>query len=364
VAAALVLIVGLLAGWRVGAASAGHAGTSTATMGTTVPEPVVTAVTPPARPAEDLPGAGRPTVTLADENIPEQFIIGQLYESALTYEGYKVILTRNLGPWNGRALAMEHGTLDLYPEYLGAWNSRIAHLHTRYQRRSASYAAGDAWAHRHGLTLLPPTPFSDTHCVAVLKQYAEDNHVYSLPQLARGDGIIFGAAPGFPSLGDGLPALEHAYHLHPGYVQPIGSGGEYWWLNSGNVQAADCETTDPSLAGPKYVQLADPKHIFGWGNVVPVTTPHVLKAEGKAFGSTIEKIDALLTQRAMRGLNAEIELGNHSPTAIAYQFLEGNGILPRSRYAPVSTTTGTTTTPGQALGAAPPCACMYAVPGG
>ena len=148
-------------------------------------------------------------------------------------------------------------------------------------------------------------------------------------------------------------------------MQPIGSGLEYWWLNTGNVQAADCETTDPNLAGPKYVQLSDPKHIFGWGNVVPVTTPHVLKAEGKTFRRTIEKIDALLTQRAMRGLNAEIELGNHSPTAIAYQFLQGNGILPPSRYAPVPMTdSGSRTTSDQALGSAPPCACVYAAPGG
>ncbi len=268
--------------------------------------------------------------------------------------------TRNLGPWYVRVPALQHGTLDIYPEYLGAWNSRIAHLHRRYQTLSASYGAGDAWAHRHGLTLLPPTPFSDTSCVAVLKQYAEENHVYSIPELARGDGIIFGAAPGFPSLADGLPALEHGYHLHPGYVQPIGSGLEYWWLNTGNVQAADCETTDPNLAGPKYVQLSDPRHIFGWGNVVPVTTPHVLKVEGKAFRDTIEKIDALLTLRAMRGLNAEIDLGNHNPTAIAYQFLEGNGILPRSRYAPVpSTTTGTTTSSTRTDNQGPPCACVY-----
>ena len=359
--AAVVLGAGLLAGWLAGAASAGHTGTSTgATTLTTATEPVVTAVAPPTEPAADLPGTGKPAVRIADGNIPEQFIIGQLYEIALTHEGYTILPSRNLGPWSVRVQALQHGTLDIYPEYLGAWNSRIAHLHRRYQTLSASYGAGDAWAHRHGLILLPPTPFSDTSCVAVLKQYAEENDVYSLPELARGDGIIFGAAPGFPTLADGLPALEHGYHLHPGYVQPIGSGLEYWWLNTGNVQAADCETTDPNLAGPKYVQLSDPKHIFGWGNVVPVTTPDVLKAEGRAFRETIEKIDALLTLRAMRGLNAEIELGNHSPTAIAYQFLEGNGILPLSRYAPVPTaTTGTATTPTRTDNQGPPCACVY-----
>jgi osmoprotectant transport system substrate-binding protein len=149
---------------------------------------------------------------------------------------------------------------------------------------------------------------------------------------------------------DGLPRLEDKYHLHPAYVQPIGVGLQYWWLNSGNVQAAFCNTTDPLLDSDRYVELADPKHVFGYGTVVPVTTPLVIQEEGPTFARTIERIDSLLTLRAMRGLNSEIELGGHDPTNIAYQFLAGNRvIIPPARYAPVPTTTtstaaGTTTT--------------------
>ena len=344
----LVLGAGLLAGWLAGAASAGRTGTSTTTTAT---EPVVTAVAPPTEPAADLPGTGKPALRIADGNIPEQFIIGQLYDIALTHEGYTVLPTRNLGPWYLRVPALQHGTLDIYPEYLGAWNSRIAHLHSRYQTLSASYGAGDAWARRHGLTLLPPTPFGDTSCVAVLSQYASANRVYSIPELARSGGIIFGAPLEFQNSADGVPALEHAYRLHAGYLQSIAIGLQYWRLNTGNIDAAYCSTTDPMLANPKYVELTDPKHVFGWGNIVPVTTRHVLKVEGPAFRHTIEQIDALLTQRVMRGLNAEYELGGHTATAIAYQFLEGNGILPRSRYAPVpATTTASTDDLDQAWG--------------
>ena len=265
----------------------------------------MTAVTTPTTPVDQLPGTGKPVVHLADGNVPEQFIIGQLYAIALTHEGYTVVLSRNLGPWNERVPALEYGTLDLYPEYLGAWNSRIAHLHRRFQTLSGSYGAGDAYARRHGVTLLPPTPFSDTSCVAVLSQYASENHVYSIPELARSGGIIFGAPLEFQNSADGVPALERGYRLHAGYLQSIAIGVQYWWLNTGNVDAAYCTTTDPMLANPKYVELTDPKHIFGWGNIVPVTTRHVLKVEGPAFRHTIEHIDALLTQRAMRGLNAE-----------------------------------------------------------
>lgn len=339
-AAALALGGGLAAGLGVGVASAGRR-VSTATTAT---EPVVTLVTTPQAPGHPLPGTGKPLVRLADLASPEQFILGQLYQLALQHEGYTVLLLRNVGaPAIGTA-GLLHGTLDLYPEYLGEWNNAIAHLHRRFRTLHAAFAAGSAYAHRHGFALLHPTPYSSTSCVAVLSQYAQANHIHSIPQLARSGGIIFGAPAEFQYLVDGLPALRHAYHLHPGYVQSIGVGLQYWWLDTGNVQAAYCQTTDPQLSESRYVELSDPKGVFGHGNVVPVTTPRVLRLEGPAFARTIDRVDALLTLRAMRGLVAEYSLANHGPTSIAYEFLEGNGILPPARWAPVPTTTTTTTT--------------------
>jgi glycine betaine/choline ABC-type transport system substrate-binding protein len=344
-AALLVLIGGLVVGLGAGSASAGHTDTATGTTAATVPEPVVTTVTQPANPSETLPGANKPPVTVGDLNAPEeQFIIGEIYATALKQEGYSVLLDRNPGTPSARPVALQQGTLDIYPEYIGEWNSTIAHLHHRFRSLRAAFGAAKKYAKRHGFVLLPPTPFSDTSCVAVLSQYAQANHVYSIPELTRSGPIIFGAPTLFQEHGDGLPALERSYHLDPGYLQTIGDGLQYWWLRTGNVDAASCSTTDPSLGSPRYLELRDPKHIFGHGNVIPVTTPHVLKVEGPAFARTIKRVDRLLTLQAVRGLNAEIELGGHSPVDIAEQFLEGNGILPPSRYAPVPTTTSTSPT--------------------
>jgi osmoprotectant transport system substrate-binding protein len=241
-------------------------------------------------------------------------------------------------------VALQNRRLDIYPEYLGEWNSQVAHLHRRFRSLHASFAAATRYAGRHGLALLNPTPFSNTSCVAVLSQYAQANNIYSIPQLASGGPIIFGAPIDFQAASDGVPALEHAYRLKPDYLQSIGDGLQYWWLGTGNVDAAYCSTTDPALDEPRYMELRNPKNIFGYGNVIPVTTPRVLRVEGPRFARTIEKVDSLLTQRAIRGLNAEYELGGHSPTAIAGQFLEGNGVLPPARYAPVPTTTSATST--------------------
>jgi osmoprotectant transport system substrate-binding protein len=340
--AMLVLSIGLLAGLGTGAASAGRTGIATTGTSATVPEPVVTTVTRTTRAGQVLPGTGKPDVHLGYANTPEQSIIGHLYELALAQKGYTVIPDPNIGEPNLRIAGLRDGKLDIYPEYIGYWNSRFAHLHHRYQTLQASYAAGAAYARTHGLELLPPTPFSDTNCVAVLARYAARNHVYSIPQLARRQPIVFGAPSTFQSIADGLPALEHGYHLHPRRVQTILDTRQYRWLRgrSRGGRATYCSTTDAQLDLTWFVQLRDPKHIFGHGNVVPVTTPQVLKQEGKAFASTIEHVDSLLTLRAMRGLNAEYDPQDPSAiTAIAEQFLQGNGVLPPSRYAPVPTST-------------------------
>jgi osmoprotectant transport system substrate-binding protein len=349
----LALGAGVVSGWYTGVAAGSRAraarsatantttaGATTGTTLTTVTQPAVTIVNPPPVGTRHLPGSGKPPIELGDLASPQQFIIGQLYQLALQHEGYIVYLTRNVGVPAIRTAALLHGTLGIYPESLGEWNSAIAHLHRRFASVSAAYRAASAYARRHGFVLLPPTPFSSTSCLAVLAQYAQANHIRSLPQLARAGGVILGVPAEFEYIGDGLPALERAYHLQPGYVQPIGVGLQYWWLSSGNVQAAYCNTTDAELSGQAYVALADPKDIFGHGNIVPVTTPRELRREGPAFAQTIERVDRLLTLRAMRGLNAEYSLSGHDATGIAYQFLEGNGILPPSRFAPVTEGSG------------------------
>jgi glycine betaine/choline ABC-type transport system substrate-binding protein len=344
-AAALVLTGGLVVGLGAGSASAGHT-TSTTTTAATVPEPLVTTVAQPVNPAATLPGANKPPVTVGDLNAPEeQLIIGEIYAFALKQQGYSIrYLSRNVNGPHARTVALKQGKLDIYPEYLGEWNSVVAHLHRRFSSVQAAFGAAKTYAKRHGFKLLLPTPFSDTSCVAVLSQYAQANHVYSIPELVRSGPIIFAAPTVFQDHASGLPALEHGYHLNPGYLQTIVDGLQYYWLRTGNVDATSCVTTDPSLGSSRYLELKDPKHVFGHGNVIPVTTPHVISVEGPAFAHTIERVDALLTLRAIRGLNAEIELGGHSPIDIAEQFLEGNGVLPPSRYAPVPTTTPTSST--------------------
>lgn len=341
--AAVALAGGIAAGTGAGGLTVAHgAVTAQTTTGSTPVLPTVTTVTTAsATTPTALPGYGKPPIKLGDFSQPEQVIIGQLYELALEHDGYTVLPSPNIGTNSEAQQALLNGHLDLYPDWLSSWNSRVARLNEHFDSMVASYAAASAYASDNDFVLLNPTPFSDTWGLAVTSLFAQENHVTSIPDLTRGTGFRIGAPPQFRTGKDGLRALVKAYHLdpQPGRVQGINEGAApYRWLSSANVTVSWVDTTDPWLATPAYRVLTDPKHVFGFGNIVPVTTPEVVEAEGEAFVNTINAVDALLTLQAIRGLNREAIIGGHAPAQIAEQFLQGNGILPRSRYAPVPTT--------------------------
>jgi osmoprotectant transport system substrate-binding protein len=293
-----------------------------------------------------LPGTGKPTVLLGDMNTPEQFILGALYYEALRSQGYSVETTRNIGVTQVSVDAVKQGSLDLYPEYLNVWDSQAAGDTKPFSSLADAYAAGQAYAQTQKLELLPPTPASNTSGIAVLSSYAAMYDVRTLADLAQvAPTLTIGSPVLFTREATGLPAIEQAYGFTPGTVKNVNVGSQYGDLRNGLIQAAYVATTDGQLAQPEYHLLSDPKHILGFGNIVPVVSQANLTAEGPAFAATIEEVDALLTTRALRGLNAEVELYHHDPDLTAREFLQGYGLLAPPLWPTVITTTVTTTTP-------------------
>jgi osmoprotectant transport system substrate-binding protein len=120
--------------------------------------------------------------------------------------------------------------------------------------------------------------------------------------------------------------LRKADGINPTFV-PLASGLFYTALDFGKVNTSDVFTTDPEVKSGKYVVLTDPKHVFGFQNVAPIVKASVVSAEGPAFAQTLNRVDALLTQRAIIALNAAVAVDKQSPATVAHQFLAANGLL-------------------------------------
>ena len=310
--------------------------TTTATTTVTTSTTVTTTATSTTTATVTLPGAGKPPITIGDENLPEQFLLGQLYYQALKAQGFAVTLNQNIGPTQVVQQALATGQLAMYPEYLDTWDTQVAGIQTTFKTRDDAYLAGQRYALRHGLQLLDQTPFSDTNAIAVPFNYAVENQVQSIPDLIKvSNQLTLGGPAQFQQSATGLPALQATYGIAPATFKPLEIGAQYQALDLGTVQAAVVNTTDPQLLSGSYPLLRDPQSVFGWGNVVPVASAKALDAEGPVFAATINRVSALLTLSAIRELNAAVVLGGQDPATVAQHFLQDEGILP-----PAPTTTG------------------------
>jgi glycine betaine/choline ABC-type transport system substrate-binding protein len=321
-AVAAALAAGALAlGAAVGGCGGSGGGARTAPSDT-ASSPEITVTTP-------LPGTGRPQIQLGDKNTPEQFLLGELYDQALQAAGFSVTLTRNIGPSSVYVPALTQGSLDMYPEYLNVLTGQIAHDQAPFRTLAAALGAGRSYAATHSIVLLAPTPFSDTEGIAVTTAYARAHRLRTIQDLRRvATGLRLGAPIEFSQSPAGLPALEQAYGFQPASTAPIDIGAQYTSLRAGTVQAAYVTTTDGELSTPEFTLLADPRHVLGFGNIVPVVTATLLGSEGPAFASIVNRVSALLTTSVIRGLNAQLEVPGQSPTGLAREFLITHGMVP------------------------------------
>jgi osmoprotectant transport system substrate-binding protein len=274
-----------------------------------------------------LPGTGKPTFVLGDKNFPEEYILGDLYQQALEAKGYKVSLKPNLGSTEIAWKGLKSGQIQGYPEYDGTLLATVANITKNPANATAAATETRTWAAKHGFTFTNTTPFSDSDAIAVLSSYAKKNGLKTLGDLKKlGSAVKLGGAAEFQTrYPDGLKGLNKIYGDHPTFV-PLTIPSFYTALDNGQVNAAAVFTTDPPLKTGKYTVLKDTKFIFGFQNVGMVVKTSVAKAEGSAFTATINKVSALLTQKAIIALNSAVEVSKQNPASVAKAFLKANGL--------------------------------------
>jgi osmoprotectant transport system substrate-binding protein len=277
--------------------------------------------------AASQPGKGKPAVTLGTKNFTEQFVLGQLYKQALEAKGFKVALKQNIGSTEIADKALRSGQIDMYPEYIGIFNTAVAGDTKAYPSVGAAFAAGKSYATRHGYTLLPLTPFTDVDALAVTPAYARAKNLRSVADLAAIRGLRIGAPPEFRQRETGLVGLARVYGIRDVKFSPLTIGLQYQALDDGKIDTADVFTTDGQLQGGRYVVLDDPKNVFGFQNVTPIVSTRVLKAEGPAFEDTLNAVSRVLTTEAMQRMNAAVAIDKQSPADVAQQFLQANGLV-------------------------------------
>jgi osmoprotectant transport system substrate-binding protein len=278
------------------------------------------------RPAHATTKSG-PTLIIGTKNFGEEYILGQLYKQALQAKGITVKYKENIGSTEIMTSALQSGKINFYPEYTGVIVQVVHHRTSSPSTAQATYLLAKRLEAANGLTVLKPTPFSDTDAVAVTNATAKKYGLKSIADLKKVGSFKFGAFPECKTRTTCLVGYKKQYGLTKVTFVPLAGISAYAALDNGSILAADVFSTDPPLGkGSKYTVLADPKHVTGFQNVSPIVKTSVVTSLGSRFTSTVNAVSAKLTQNAIVAMNKAVIVDKQSAAKVASAFLKANGL--------------------------------------
>jgi osmoprotectant transport system substrate-binding protein len=197
------------------------------------------------------------------------------------------------------------------------------HILTGSAQKTAQLAK-DFYAKR-GQVVSAPTPFEDVDAIGVLKGFARKHGLQSLEDLEKLPSFTLGARPEFKDRFVGFAGMKKVYGIKNATYRQLATGLQYPALDRGDIDTANVFSTDAQLASGRYTVLKDPRGVFGFQNVLLVIDEAKYEAlGGPQLMAIINKVNALLTEPAMRTMNAAVALDKKDPGEVADGFLKAN----------------------------------------
>jgi osmoprotectant transport system substrate-binding protein len=286
--------------------------------------------------ATDSGGSSAPadkgTVRISGQNFTEAEIVADMYAAVLQKAGYTpsvhLVDTRDV------YMKIVPDKIDVVPEYTG---SIVEFLNGSYNGANAkpitvsdpqkTIDAAQPLLKKKGITLLDPSPATDTNAFFVTKKYSDDNGVTTLSDL-KGKSVTLAAAPDCKGRLDCEGGLTSAYGIKVTKILPLGYASQqtYDSVLKGESQLGETSTTDGTLESQGLVLLDDDQHIQPAQNLVPMVSSAFLEAHPDV-AEPLNALMAKLTTEDLTKLNAEVSVDRQKPEDVAQQWLSDAGLI-------------------------------------
>ena len=270
------------------------------------------------------------TLTIGSKNFTEQKVLGEIYAQGLQAAGYKVKKQLNLGDEKTALKALQGGQIDAYPEYTGtALLSFFGVQPGKLPKDPAqAYQLAKADFAKKKLTALPPTPFTSSNEVAVLKKTADKYKLVNISDLkpVAGKLTLYGSPECRQRL-DCLLGLQQVYGLKFKKFVPVAIDLRHQVLKSGQADVSIVFTTDPQIKRNNEVLLKDDKHMFPPYNSTFVVRDDVSSKAGPDLAKVVAQVNKGLTAPVMQELNARVDLDKKTPAVVASEYLKETGLI-------------------------------------
>ncbi len=283
----------------------------------------------------DTGGGDKGTVVVGGQDFTESQVLAAIYQKVLENEGFtvqtKLVTTRDV-----YLPELSSGGVDIVPDYLAGITD---YLNTEKNGPDAPLVSSNdvdktlealkPLAEAKGISILPPSDATDQNAFFVTQDFADQNSLTTLSDLAAlGDPIKLGAPPDCEGRADCEGGLTKVYGLKITEIVPLdfASAQVKDAVKKGAVTMGETGTTDGTLAADGLVLLEDDKGIQPAQNLTPAVNADFLKANPD-LEDIFNQLSAALTTDDLAQMNLKVDAERQKPEDVAQQFLQDKGLL-------------------------------------
>jgi osmoprotectant transport system permease protein len=261
-------------------------------------------------------GGGSPDVRVGSKKFTESVLLGEMVRELAANAGASAVHRRELGGtrvlWN----ALQHGDIDVYPEYTGTIGEELLG-----EGRRLSLEELRARLARRGVHVGRPLGFDNTYAIGMRAQRARALGLTSISQLAAHPTLRFGFTSEFMDRADGWPGLRARYGLRPAHVRGLDHDLAYRGLASGDIDVTDLYSTDAEIPEYDLRVLRDDLGYFPEYQAVLLYRQRFVDQQ-PAIVTSIERLAGTLDAATMQRLNAQVKVSGQSESEVSARFLE------------------------------------------
>jgi osmoprotectant transport system substrate-binding protein len=280
-------------------------------------------------------GGDKGSVVVGGQDFTESQVLAAIYQQVLENQGYtvqtKLVTTRDV-----YLPELSNGGVDIVPDYLAGITD---YLNTEKNGPDAPLVSSNdpdetlealkPLAEEKGISILPPSDATDQNAFFVTQDFADENSLTTLSDLAAlGDPIKLGAPPDCEGRADCEGGLTGTYGLKITEIVPLdfASAQVKDAVKNGEVTLGETGTTDGTLADLGLVILEDDKGIQPAQNLTPAVNAEFL-ADNPDLEDVFNELSAALTTEDLAAMNLQVDAERQKPDDVAEQFLEDKGLL-------------------------------------
>lgn len=280
-------------------------------------------------------GGGGVTVKIGSDGFDEARVVAEVYAQALEAAGFTVNRDGiGAGARAVTAAAIESGTIDLKPEYLGGGLAYYKGTPGRLSDENKRLLQEKLTAVGGGITVLDYTPGQDTNAFVVRKETAERYQLTKMSDVAPvQDELKWALATDCPTNPLCAQALKDAYGIDQPDATLLAacSGPMAEALLNKTVDVAELCSTGPEIITNDWVILEDDKQTQPAENIAPIVRNALLNQMDQATRAKFEKalndVSAKIDTPTLAKLYYDVSVGKQDLKDVASKWLKDVGLV-------------------------------------